>query len=708
MKHKFPFMPKEFQDRATSADKDSYQRRTKQTRIAKLLDDAARFNIYHDSEVKRLLDDFSKMPNMVPDTALEYLEKLVIEKGNERKRYPFTNAKAMDLNEDIKIGRELQSRKLVGINPDKEMVRHMYAAGESGSTKTSFATTMILNMLAYRKNSGKKIGIIIPDIKGDYTGLARIDDENILVIDPSGLFNPWEIFHPFTNPTEKQLRNIIDNWRTGFVELLSDIYQFGVRGRTILNRAIYNCYEKLGIYEGSNKYPLTVEIVEEIERLSVKRYSSMEKAKESIISTFQDLILINLDLSRRHGIPLEKLLDKCLILPLSGYSQEEQQLIIGMLYYWIYKYYFLAGKRNQGLKNLFLIDEAQLVLPAETATISKQPAIARYLALAREFGIGNFFLSQGKIHASALQNIDCYFLFRSSASDILEDISRRSLMLDTDQIYYQARGLNLGEFICVVKGRINEPIVVSFPEPSIDKGISDEEMEGIMQPRLEPLMSELSEREEVIVEKGNNKEEKARWIIDKRKLLEVLVANPFAATTEIYQASGLDPYRGNRAKKILVAEGRLEEHRLNLAEKRGGTAVYLEITTAGYQYLEELGIPYEKLKGKGSLEHKLWQAKILEYYKKRGLSAQIEGKEYGVEDAADVAVAIGNKNIAIEIELTITSHISKNVLRDLERYDQVIIATKKSLMCKINQFMLNNTYLSEEERVSMQLLTDFL
>jgi hypothetical protein len=701
-------MNREFQDRAVSADKDRYQKKTRQAKIAKLLDDAVRFNIYHDPEVKRLLDDYSKMPTMVPDIALEYLEKLVIEKGNERKRYPFTNPKAMNLDEEIKIGRELQSRKLVGINPDREIVRHMYAAGESGSTKTSFATTMILNMLAYRRNSGKRIGIIIPDIKGDYTGLARIDDEDILVIDPSGLFNPWEIFHPFTNPTEKQLRNIIDNWRTGFVELLSDIYQFGVRGRTILNRVIYNCYERFGVYEGSNRYPLTVEIVEEIERHKVKRYSSMEKAKESIISTFQDLILINLDLSRRHGIPLEKLLDKCLILPLSGYSQEEQQLIIGMLYYWIYKYYFLAGKRSQGLKNLFLIDEAQLVLPAETATISKQPAIARYLALAREFGIGNFFLSQGKIHASALQNIDCYFLFRSSASDILEDISRRSLMLDTDQIYYQARGLNLGEFICVVKGRINEPIVVSFPEPSIDKCISDEEIEEIMKPRLEPLMSELSEKEEVIVEKKNNKGEKARWIIDKRKLLEVLVVNPFVATTEIYKASGLDPYRGNRAKKILVSEGRLAEHRLNLAEKRGGTAVYLEITADGYQYLEELGIPYERLKGKGSFEHKLWQAKILEYYRDKGLSAQIEGKDYGIEDAADVAVVVENKNIAIEIELTITSHIYKNIQRDLMKYDQVIVATKKSLMCKINQFMLNNTYLSEEERVSIQLLIDFL
>jgi hypothetical protein len=708
MKHKFPFMHREFQDRAISADKDRYQKKTKQTRIAKLLNDAVRLNICHDPEVKRLLADFSKMPDMVADMALDYLEKLVIEKGNERKRYPFTNAKAMSLNEDIKIGRELQSRRLVGINPDIEMVRHGLAIGESGSTKTSLASTIVINMLAYRRNTGKRIGIIIPDIKGDYVGLARIDDEDILVIDPSGLFNPWEIFHPFDSPSKEQLRNIIDNWRTGFVELLCDIYQFGVRGRTILNRAIYNCYERSGVYEGSNRYPLTIEIVEEIERYEIKRYSSMEKAKESIISTFQDLILINLDLSRRHGIPLEKLLGKCLILPLAKYSQEEQQLVIGMLYYWIYKYYFLAGKRNQGLKNLFVIDEAQLVLPAEPINIAHQPAIARYLALAREFGIGNFFLSQGKIHGSALQNIDCYFLFRSSASDILEDISRRSLMLDTDQIYYQARGLNLGEFICVVKGRINEPIVVSFPEPFIEKCISDEEIERIMQPRLEPLMSELSEREEVIVERKHNKGEKARWIIDKRKLLEVLVVNSFVATTEIYKASGLDPYRGNRAKKILVSEDRLAEHRLNLAEKRGGTAVYLEITAAGYQYLEELGIPYEKLKGKGSFEHKLWQTKILEYYRGRGLSAQVEGKEYGIEDAADVAVVAENKNIAIEIELIITGHIYKNVLRDLERYDQVIIATKKGLMCKINEFRLNNTYLLEEERVSIQLLTDFL
>ncbi len=704
-------MNREFQDRAAWESKDSYQRRTKQTRIAKLLGDAVRFNIYQDAEIKRLLDDFSKMPNMVPDMALDYLEKLVIEKQNERKRYPFTNPKAMDLSEDIKIGRELQSRRLVGINPDIEMVRHGLVVGESGSTKTSFATTMILNMLAYRRDTGKRIGIIIPDIKGDYLGLARIDDEDILVIDPSGLFNPWEIFHPFTNPSKKQLRNIIDNWRTGFVELICDIYQFGVRGRTILNRAIYNCYERSGVYEGSNRYPLTIEIVEEIERHKVKRYSSMEKAKESIISTFQDLILINLDLSRRHGIPLEKLLDKCLILPLAKYSQEEQQLVIGMLYYWIYKYYFLSGKRSQGLKNLFLIDEAQLVLPAETATISKQPAISRYLALAREFGIGNFFLSQGKIHASALQNIDCYFLFRSSSRDILEDISRRSLMLDADQLYYQARGLNLGEFICVVKGRINEPIVVAFPEPSIDKCISDEEIEEIMQKKLKNLNYIPEEESE---SKDEKRKSEFKIFQDIENFMKVLAKDQFIPVTKVYKLTNLSLGKGDKIKKVVISKGYVYEHKINLGTQ-GSLSTFLEITKLGYKFLDDNGIFYEMPKGKGSFEHKFWQAVICQFYLNSGYRVSIEGLDYGIDNRdywklIDVIAEKNGERLIIEVELN-TQNVINNIKRDMnltQDFYSLIIATNKELLPKIEKLIEDNFNEDSKNKISIRLLNEFL
>jgi len=704
-------MNREFQDRAISINKDRFQKKTKQTRIAKLLDEAIRFNIYQDPEVKRLLDDFSKMPDIVPDMALDYLEKSITEKRNERKRYPFTNPKAVNLDEEIKIGRELQSRRLVGINPDREMVRHGLVVGESGSTKTSFATSMILNILAYRRNTGKRFGIIIPDIKGDYVGLARIDDEDILVIDPSGLFNPWEIFHPFTNPPKEQLRKIIDNWRTGFVELLCDIYQFGVRGKTILNRAAYNCYEKLGVYQGSNKFPLTAEILEEVESYKVKRYSPMERAKESIISTFQDLILLNLDLSRRHGIPLEEFMGKCLILLLSKYSQEEQQLVIGMFYYWIYKYHFFLGKRNEGLKNLFVIDEAQLVLPANPSNITDQPAIARYLALAREFGIGNFFLSQGKIHTSALQNIDCYFLFRSTSSDIIEDISRRSLMLDTDQLYYQARGLNLGEFICVIKGRINEPIVVAFPEPSIDKCISDEEIEEIMQKKLKNLDYIYEEDSE---SKNEKKKSEFKIFQNIKDFMKVLAKDQFMPVTKVYKLADLSLGKGDKIKKVIISKGYVNEHKINLGTQ-GSLSNFLEITQIGYKFLDDNGIFYEVPKGKGSFLHKFWQAVICKYYLNSGYKVSIEGLDYGVDNRdywklMDLIAERNGERLIIEVELN-SQNVINNIKRDMnltQDFNSLLIATHKHLMPKVKKLIEDNFNEDINNKISIRLLYEFL
>ena len=172
-----------------------------------------------------------------------------------------------------------------------------------------------------------------------------------------------------------------------------------------------------------------------------------------------------------------------------------------------------------------------------------------------------------------------------------------------------------------------------------------------------------------------------------KKLSETIAHNPYKVSTMIMKKAGFSGSKGNRIKAYAKEKGYILEHKISLGI-RGGASIFLELTSKGYEMLDEVLVEYQRPKGKGNFEHRFYQYLVACFYTNKGFQVDMEQQEYlcssdqgNLYTLADVGVKDNEKsNIAVEIELNVNAQIVKNIERDLKAgFDRVIVVTRKDL-----------------------------
>jgi hypothetical protein len=233
--------------------------------------------------------------------------------------------------------------------------------------------------------------------------------------------------------------------------------------------------------------------------------------------------------------------------------------------------------------------------------------------------------------------------------------------------------LPVGWAIVKLQGRWTEPFVVRIPHLQLPKGtVSDALLSQrfatrvttahkagqpsgngpVSQPEASATTSQvppLSRREEA--------------------LLRDVAEHPLSGVVERYRRLKLNRRKGNAAKEGCLAKGVLRHVPI---PTRSGRIVLLEPTDQGHKWLKARGCatgwdqwpPHS-----GGLEHEYWRAQVARLYKGQGYRVRLEDPVNGY---ADVVAEKGEVRIAAEIE-TGKSNWQANIVRDLQRYDQVIV-----------------------------------
>lgn len=161
---------------------------------------------------------------------------------------------------------------------------------------------------------------------------------------------------------------------------------------------------------------------------------------------------------------------------------------------------------------------------------------------------------------------------------------------------------------------------------------------------------------------------------DKIDYLFEIANSPFEPQSRRDARLHLSGYKGDRLRSELQAEGLIRVHKLNTG-KRGGLIVLLEPTEKAYEYLESIKANIKKPKGKGGFIHAFWQHHVAELFKGKA-EVWIEDSRAG--KLVDIGIRVNGKNVAIEIAMKSEEKELRNISKDLEFYDEVILLVEET------------------------------
>ena len=335
--------------------------------------------------------------------------------GKDKKTYaaPIINAG------DIEVGRLRASSKgdTIGFSL-KDLAKHMLVVGTPGSGKTTFSVSLLDRLW---KQHGIPFLVIEP-AKNEYRALVQ-SIPDLQVFTPGKNFISPFVFNPFVPPKNVKLETYKSTLKTAFAAAVSmstpldkifeesinncysdfrwlDSYTSDDRGRTFNISDFIKCFrqtfDEIG-YTGDAK---------NIGRAGVVRLNS----------------LVNL-FDNYHSIPIEDLLQKPTVIELAAIENADQKaLIISLLLLSILAYVNANYVGEGGLKNVILLEEAHVLLDAETnggqgeANPSgiAQNLVKRMLAEIRSYGVGLIIADQSprKVSTDVVALTDMKMVFR--------------------------------------------------------------------------------------------------------------------------------------------------------------------------------------------------------------------------------------------------------------------------------------------------------
>ncbi len=559
---------------------------------------------------------------------------------------------------------------------NNEFLQNMGIFGRSGSGKTNLAFHIIKQL------DCNKTPYLFFDNKRTLRHLIPGLRNKVNVYTPGRSLSKFS-FNPFVTPPGLESPVYINQ----LVDVLASAFTLGDGARSILQKAIFACYEQ------GNHSPLVKDVIAEIEKIESKE--RVRGWKISALRALETLSFSNITTNKASQKELtRKLIEGNTIIELDGLGDGARKFLIPILYQWIFQVKLCSPVREKLTMAVF-IDEAHLIFDNR----SSGSLMERLLRQTRELGIATVVMDQTPSLMSKVVLANCYtniFLNLVSASDLSKAAS--VCLLDADEKKYFSM-LPVGQGIIKLQDRWMKPFLVKFPLVDIQKGLITDELllryfSGISlgnthSPRKMsvPPVFDVFRRIpfDVILEKPA------------LQLLYDMLTHPQDGVRQRYRRLGISDKRGHQMKEGLLYQGWIESQTVELGQTR---KVVLRLTK---QAKETLGLDSE-IPEYGSIVHEYW---------KRFYGRKLEQQGYKIDfevprksGRVDVVACKENERIAIEIE-TGKSNIVRNVQQDLAaKYDKVIVvATGKKAFEKVEQ-ELGKTGLLGIERVEVVVINE--
>jgi len=377
---------------------------------------------------------------------------------------------------DIEIGKlKSSSANSIGFTL-KDLAKHMLVVGTPGSGKTTFSVGLLDRLW---KDHHIPFLVIEP-AKNEYRALVQSIPE-LQVFTPGKNFISPFVFNPFVPPKNVRLETYKSTLKTAFAA--------GVSMSTPLDKifedTINNCYSDfrwLDSYTTDNKGQ-TFNITDFIkcfqETFDEIGYTGDAKniGRAGIVRLKS---LVNL-FDNYYSIPIEDILQKPTIIELAAIENSEQKaLIIALLLLSILAYVNANYIGEGGLRNFILLEEAHVLLDADTNSGGEgsanpsaiaQGLVKRMLAEIRSYGVGIAIADQSprKVGIDIVALTDIKVAFRLVEGQDKEILANSTSMSETQMA--RLAKLKPGEAF-IFFNRLDEPEEIITPDYRLNNQIS--------------------------------------------------------------------------------------------------------------------------------------------------------------------------------------------------------------------------------------------
>lgn len=375
---------------------------------------------------------------------------------------------------DIELGllKSSSQKDSIGISL-KDLAKHLLVVGTPGSGKTTFSVGLLDRLW---KEHGIPFLVIEP-AKNEYRALVQ-SIPDLQVFTPGKNFISPFVFNPFVPPKNVKLETYKSTLKTAFAAAVSMTTPLD----KIFEEAINNCYSD---YRWLDTY--TVDDKGKIFNISdfIKCFQSTfdeigytgDAKNIGRAGVVRLKSLVNL-FDNYFSIPIEDLLQKPTIIELAAIENSDQKaLIISLLLLSILAYVNSNYVGEGGLKNVILLEEAHVLLDADTNSGDANPAaiaqglVKRMLAEIRSYGVGLIIADQSprKVSTDVVALTDMKVVFRLvEATD--KQIIADSMNMSETQVQRLSR-LKPGEAFLFFN-KLEEPEEIITPDYRLENNIS--------------------------------------------------------------------------------------------------------------------------------------------------------------------------------------------------------------------------------------------
>lgn len=565
-------------------------------------------------------------------------------------------------SDGLVLGTIMHDTKSAGefVLPAHDLLKHTLITGATGAGKT----TLIFQLVRQLLRAG--VPFFLFDFKLDYRPLLGMNPTVRLYtvgqhIAPLA-FNPLvELAKPLI-----QARNVRD-WSPVFLlsDVLCRVFYAGHGVRSLLNKAFVHVVQDWAAHDQDPEYTPTFQLALKW----LRDYEGAEKGmriREWKISTVRILEALSMGEYGRQAnvtsdkhVPYTELRKHPTVFELNLPEDLKNCFVETLL---------LCGRQAsiEGLKEhergvlrqVLIIDESHNLLREYPGLGESQ----LQLALREHRGLGTAYVladqTPSQLDKTAFANTHLKMFFALlDRSDILA--AKNALLLDRDHENHLSR---LPTGTCVARYGTSRPFVVRVPpaDDVMKHVVTDAQVREAWH-RFSGLSSPESEtRAATKPWEGSDKKEVGEA---EKRLLEDILAEPFAGVQKHYDNLRVSSRNGHKIKEGLEAKGLLKPHEVTIPE--GGTKIVLEITKPGVELLQELGHTCHHPYFANGAEHEVAKDQVARSLKTQGFHVT---KEHRLPaGTVDVYAKRGDERIAIEVE-TGKSNIQAN-LDKLERTD---------------------------------------
>lgn len=561
---------------------------------------------------------------------------------------------------------------------NNEFLQNMGIFGRSGSGKTNLSFHIIKQL------DLRRIPYIFIDNKRTMRHLIPGLRNKVNVYTPGRSLSKFS-FNPFVTPPGLESPVYINQ----LVDVLASAFTLGDGSRSILQRAIFACYEQ------DNHSPLVKDVIAEVEKIESKE--RIRGWKISALRALETLSFSSITTNKTSQKELtEKLIEGNTIIELDGLGDGARKFLIPILYQWIFQVKLCSSAREKLTMAVF-IDEAHLIFDSR----SSGSLMERLLRQTRELGIATVVMDQTPSLMSKVVLANCYtniFLNLVSASD--HSKAAAVCLLDAEEKKYFSM-LPVGQGVIKLQDRWHQPFLLKFPLVDIQKGMVTDEVllryfSGISLKLTHspwrtsvPPVFDVFRRIlfDVILEKPA------------LQLLYDILTHPQDGVRQRYRRLELSDKKGHQIKEELLSQGWLESQTVELGQTR---KLLLRLTKQARETLGlDLSVPEY-----GSLVHEYWKMFFGRKFEEKGYKINYEVPRQS--GRVDVVVYRDGETIALEIE-TGKSNIIRNIQQDLAaKYDKIIVvATDRKAFEKVERELSKAGFLGIE-RIEVIMSTPYI